>query len=171
MDENKDNQNLSPQSEVENETTESQAQQAGEQCENAERCDERGPRRSADAALDRNDLFQALESPRRRYVLYSFFERCEWRLPTLARRVAAIEDGTSVAHVSHARMEDVLLSLYHVHLPVLVERDLLEFDDVVGTVSTTSRTGTVLRVLAEIGRAMSVEPVEPGEWGNTTRDG
>ncbi len=73
--------------------------------------------------------FELLANSRRRLfiqVMRTFGETVT--LPDAAEAVAARETGRSVAELSAERIARVYISLYHDHLPRLVEHGLLEYD-------------------------------------------
>ncbi|SER57638.1 DUF7344 domain-containing protein [Natrinema salaciae] len=76
-----------------------------------------------------DDAFALLADQRRRLLLVvmrSYGE--ELTLPDAAEEVAVRETGHSVANISAERVQEVYLSLYHDHLPRLVDAGLLEYD-------------------------------------------
>ena len=64
-------------------------------------------------------------------------------IDTLARRVADREPAVDDASVE--QVEQVQLSLYHCHLPLLSEFDLVNYEQAVGTISITDYGGDRLR--------------------------
>ena len=78
-------------------------------------------------ALD--DAFALLADQRRRLlltVMRSYDE--ELTLPDAAEEVAVRETGHNVANIPAEQVREVYLSLYHDHLPRLVDAGLLEYD-------------------------------------------
>lgn len=75
-----------------------------------------------------NGLFECLASRRRRAALDALREEGPMTEVALAREVARREDGTTPS-------DDVLISLDHVHLPMLAEAGLVEVDSDRETVS------------------------------------
>ncbi|WP_255169768.1 DUF7344 domain-containing protein [Natrononativus amylolyticus] len=79
------------------------------------------------AAID--EAFRLLANHRRRLfieVMCTYQE--EVTLPDAAEEVASRETGLPVVEISAERVADVYISLYHDHLPRLVDADLLEYD-------------------------------------------
>lgn len=85
-------------------------------------------------ALD--DTFEALSDERRRTALAVLRDRSHpIATETLARDVAAREAGTAARAVSQERVDRVLASLVHVHLPSLHDATLVAYDDATDRVS------------------------------------
>lgn len=81
------------------------------------------------AATTVDETFELLANERRRLLLHvmrSYGEAVT--LPDAAEAVASREFGRDVATLSGERIATVYLSLYHDHLPRLVEAGLLEYD-------------------------------------------
>ncbi|PCR92752.1 DUF7344 domain-containing protein [Natrinema ejinorense] len=73
--------------------------------------------------------FALLADQRRRLlltVMRTYGE--ELTLPDAAEEVAVRETGHNVTNISAERVQEVYLSLYHDHLPRLVDAGLLEYD-------------------------------------------
>ncbi|MFC4544185.1 hypothetical protein ACFO5R_19850 [Halosolutus amylolyticus] len=76
-----------------------------------------------------DDAFSLLASRRRRLlleVMATYGE--ELTLPDAAEEVAVRETGRKVRELSAEEVADVYISLYHDHLPRLVDAGLLEYD-------------------------------------------
>ena len=73
-------------------------------------------------------MFEALTHKRRRYLLYTLFEADAWSVADLARKVAAWENDVPEDAVDQAEIEKVYASLYHAHIPKLVDLGILDFD-------------------------------------------
>ncbi|WP_226481145.1 DUF7344 domain-containing protein [Natrinema amylolyticum] len=84
----------------------------------------------ADASAESlDDAFALLADQRRRLllaVMRTYGE--ELTLPDAAEEVAVRETGHNVTNISAERVREVYLSLYHDHLPRLVDAGLLEYD-------------------------------------------
>ncbi|WP_408959491.1 hypothetical protein [Natrinema sp. 74] len=76
-----------------------------------------------------DDAFALLADQRRRLLLEVMrtYEE-ELTLPDAAEEVAVRETGHDVTNISAERVTEVYLSLYHDHLPRLVDAGLLEYD-------------------------------------------
>lgn len=82
-----------------------------------------------------DEIFELLSNHRRRYVLHHLRRTGEGvDLGTLAERIAAWENGTSLPEVSADERKRVYSALQQVHLPRLDETGVVEFDDRAGTV-------------------------------------
>jgi DNA-binding transcriptional ArsR family regulator len=74
-------------------------------------------------------LFGALDDPRRRAVLAVLSHQFGTiRSETLAREIGARERDTTERLVPAEDVQRILVSLYHVHLPILSEAGLIEHD-------------------------------------------
>lgn len=76
-----------------------------------------------------DELLGALADARRRYVLYYLRDERQASLTETARQVAAWDCDRPLSAVRDETLEDVEIQLYHVHLPVLEEADILEYDE------------------------------------------
>lgn len=102
----------------------------------------------ADADVDR--LFDALTSPRRRFVLARLQDASKpMALADLADDIARWELDASAVDVSDDSREAIYVSLHHVHLPKLVEAVLVYYDRDDATVETTD-TGEKLASLESL---------------------
>ena len=89
--------------------------------DNLEDCD--APAETVDEA------FGLLADERRRLLLSVMRTYGEaLTLPDAAEEVAVRETGQQVPNISAERVHEIYLSLYHDHLPRLVEAGLLEYD-------------------------------------------
>ncbi|GAB3671468.1 DUF7344 domain-containing protein [Halopiger thermotolerans] len=76
-----------------------------------------------------DDAFTLLADERRRLLLAVMTSHGEAiTLPDAAEEVAVRETGRAVTDLSGERVADTYLSLYHDHLPRLVDAGLLEYD-------------------------------------------
>ena len=86
-----------------------------------------------------DDAFELLANARRRLflqVMRTYGEQLT--LPDAAEEVAVRETGRSVTDLSAERVANVYISLYHDHLPRLVDAGLLEYDQERDLVSPTA---------------------------------
>ncbi|RKD97551.1 DUF7344 domain-containing protein [Halopiger aswanensis] len=82
-----------------------------------------------DRAARIDELLTALADARRRYVLYYLRDERRASLTETARQVAAWDSDRSPTAVRDETLEDIEIQLYHIHLPMLEEADILEYDD------------------------------------------
>jgi hypothetical protein len=103
-----------------------------------------------DLDLDVGALFDVLSSPRRRYVLANL-QRCDepTTLDELATDVCAWELGCEPGDLPEGREEPIRVSLYHAHVPMMVEVGLLEYEGDRHTVCATE-TAKKLRELEHL---------------------
>lgn len=94
------------------------------------------PASEHEPTVTREDLYDLLGNCRRRYVIDYLREHREpTSLDTLARRVAARENNTSVAEVTTAERKRVYTSLQQTHLPRMDEVGVVEFDKERGVIT------------------------------------
>jgi len=83
----------------------------------------------SDEQLSRDQVFDILSSPRRRYVLYYLREYGgPVELTDLAEKLAAWENDTTVEELPPQARKRVYVSLYQTHVPKLQEAGLIEYD-------------------------------------------
>ncbi|QCS42790.1 hypothetical protein [Natrinema versiforme] len=83
-----------------------------------------------DDAEELDAVFEALADSRRRTVLAVLSDQYHpIATETLARDIAAREDDVTEREVSGERVDEVLASLVHVHLPLLSDATLVGYDD------------------------------------------
>lgn len=76
-----------------------------------------------------DEAFGLLANRRRRLLLEVMRTYGEpLTLPDAAEEVAVRETGRPIPNISPERVHEIYLSLYHDHLPRLVDADLLEYD-------------------------------------------
>lgn len=98
-----------------------------------------------------NHLFEALDHPRRRYLLYTFGAEGKRSLWAIARRIAAWEGDVPEETVREDEVERVYVSLYHNHVPKLTNRDIITFSEANETIEPASNADQVLAILNTIG--------------------
>lgn len=86
-------------------------------------------------AWSQNEVFEAIAHPRRRAVLRTLDRMTSARPAELATHVVADEQDEQLMDVDPEDAERALLDLEHVHLPLLMDADLLARED--GIVTTT----------------------------------
>lgn len=116
--------------------------------------------------LETNDMFKALTHERRRYLLYTLFEDDVWSLEDLARKLAAWENDVPEDAIDQAEIDGVYASLYHAHVPKLVEFGILEFDRRDERISRGPGAKPTLDVLEHTGGS-GAEGMERHARGNT----
>lgn len=86
-----------------------------------------------------DSLYDCMSHPRRRHALHCLQESGEpLALADLAADVAACETEFESGAVPHQTVKDVQIGLYHVHIPKLVDADLVRFDSERGVVELAS---------------------------------
>jgi hypothetical protein len=104
--------------------------------------------------LDLDHVYEALGHPRRRYLCYTLLEDREWSLADLATKIAAWENGVPEHAVTDRQRDRVYVSLYHAHIPKLVETDVVAFDDRHETIAAAANADQVLAALRGIGASL-----------------
>lgn len=112
-----------------------------------------GPWDFSTAVLSLDAVFAAISHPRRRYLLYSLRSQTELTLQTFAEELADWEADHRDAGVDNDPRQ-VYVSLYHTHVPKLVEYDIVDFDDGTGVVTPGPNADSVLAALAGAGRGL-----------------
>lgn len=113
-----------------------------------------GRQRVPGRALAADDVFEVLDSSRRRYLLSTLSERPEWRLDDLAERIAARETDAPVRADDEGDEEQVYASLYHVHVPLLADRGVVTFDPETDRVVADDRLDRMVAALVAAGEAL-----------------
>lgn len=104
--------------------------------------------------LELDHVYRALAHPRRRYLCYTLLENTEWSVTALATKIAAWEHGVSEDAVTERDRERVLVSLYHAHIPKLVDDDIVDFDDATETIRPAGNAEQVLAALEAMGGSL-----------------
>ncbi|KZN23527.1 hypothetical protein A4G99_11505 [Haladaptatus sp. R4] len=73
-------------------------------------------------------VFQALAESRRRYLVYTLKSQTEWELAEIAVKVTSWETDIPEVDLPEEEIERTYASLYHAHVPKLVEEGVLAFD-------------------------------------------
>lgn len=128
-----------------------------------------GSRPSPDV-LEVDPVYEALEHSRRRYLCYTLFEGAEWSLTGLATKVAAWESDVPEREVSADDREAVYVSLYHVHVPKLVDVGVIEFDEADETITRGPTAERVLAALEGVGASLDADQ-EAHARGETDAEG
>lgn len=79
--------------------------------------------------LEMDFVYEALAHPRRRYVIYSLLSNAQWTLTELATKLAAWEGDIPEEAVDDVDRDEMYISLYHTHVPKLVELDIVWVED------------------------------------------
>lgn len=109
----------------------------------------------SEQVLELDHVYQALAHPRRRYLCYALSEQEQWSLTELAETIAAWENGIPQDAVTSAQWEKMYLSLYHCHVPRLVEDGVVTFDERSETITSAENTDQVLDGLVGMEAALS----------------
>lgn len=99
-------------------------------------------------------MYQALGHPRRRYLCYTLLEDTEWSMTELATKIAAWESDVPDHAVTEDQREEVYVSLYHVHVPKLVDEGVIAFDEATGTITAAEHAQQVLTTLEGMGASL-----------------
>lgn len=104
--------------------------------------------------LELDHVYIALGHPRRRYLCYTLLEATEWSLSDLATKIAAWEHEISEHAVSEDQREAVYVSLYHAHVPELVEEGVITFEKDTETITAAENAIQVLAALDGMGASL-----------------
>lgn len=73
-------------------------------------------------------VYEALAHARRRYLCYSLLSSSRWTLTELATKLVAWERDIPEEDVTDFERDEMYVSLYHTHVPKLIELDIIEFE-------------------------------------------
>lgn len=104
--------------------------------------------------LEIEPVYEALGNSRRRYLCYTLFEDTEWSLTDLATKIAAWENDIPEHEVTENQRERVYVSLYHAHVPKLVDESVITFDETTETITTAKHAEQVMTALEGIGASL-----------------
>lgn len=110
--------------------------------------------RSSIGVLGLNHVYDALAHPRRRYLCYTLLEETEWSLTELATKIAAWEHEVAEEEVTATQRDNVYISLYHAHVPRLVDDDVITFDEELETTAISDNAEQVLTALNGMGASL-----------------
>lgn len=99
-------------------------------------------------------VYEALGHPRRRYLCYTLLEDTKWALTDLATKIAAWENDISEHAVTNHQRERVYVSLYHAHVPKLVDEGVITFDHVTEMITPAENAEQVLAALKGMGASL-----------------
>ncbi|NKE35787.1 hypothetical protein GWG54_08130 [Natronococcus sp. JC468] len=104
--------------------------------------------------LELDHVYEALGHPRRRYLCYTLLEDTEWSLTDLATKLAAWENDRPEHEVTARQRERAYVSLYHAHVPKLVDEGVITFDDASETIAAAENAAQVLAALEGMGASV-----------------
>lgn len=107
-----------------------------------------------EAILELDHVYQALGHPRRRYLCYSLLENTAWSLTELAVKIASKENDIPEHEVTREQRDKVYVSLYHAHVPKLVNEGVIEFNEQEETITPGEHAGQVLTALSGMGASL-----------------
>lgn len=107
--------------------------------------------------LEIEHVYTALGHPRRRYLCYTLLEDAEWSLTDLATKIAAWENDISEQAVTENQRERVYVSLYHAHVPKLIDESVITFDELTETISASEHAEQVLTALEGMGASLDTK--------------
>ena len=107
--------------------------------------------------LELDHVYEALGDPRRRYLCYTLLEDTRWSLNELANKVAAWERELPVSEITSSHWHPVYVSLYHAHIPKLVEEGVILYDDSTETIVAGDNAEQVLAALQGMGASLDVD--------------
>ena len=104
--------------------------------------------------LEIEPVYEALGHPRRRYLCYTLLENTEWSMTDLATKIAAWENDVPEHAVTEDQREEVYVSLYHAHVPKLVDEGVITFDESTERITTAEHAEQVLTALEGMGASL-----------------
>ncbi len=104
--------------------------------------------------LEIEPVYEALGHSRRRYLCYTLLESTEWSLTDLATKIAAWENDIPEHAVETTQQKRVYVSLYHAHVPKLVDEGVLTFDETTEKITAGKHAEQVLAALEAIGASL-----------------
>jgi len=120
--------------------------------------------------LEIEPVYEALGHSRRRYLCYTLLEDTEWSLTDLATKIAAWENDIPEHTVTEDKREEVYVSLYHAHIPKLVDEGVITFDEVTETITTGEHATQVLAALEGIGASLDLNQERHARGGIDERE-
>lgn len=97
-----------------------------------------------------DDLFELLDNPRRRLLLYYLFVREGGiHLSDLSREIVAFEADEPLEDIPDEKITSVYVSLYQTHIPALENCGMVEYDDAERVVYLGERADEILPVLRD----------------------
>ena len=130
---------------------------------------ERVEKAAVERALELDHVYEALRHPRRRYLCHALVEDTEWSLADLATKVTAWENDIPEHAVTAEQRQSVHVSLYHRHIPGLVEEGVVTFDEASGTIAAGPTAHQVLAALEGVGTSLDATQEVRGEMDESDR--
>ena len=126
----------------------------------------RGPTAEiSEGILELDHVYEALGHPRRRYLCYTFLEDTQWSLTDLAQKIAAWEHDVPEDEITGSHWQPVYVSLYHAHVPKLVDEGVVLFDDSTEQIIPGEHLEQVLAALEGMGASVDVQQEEHARRG------
>jgi hypothetical protein len=113
-----------------------------------------GRRLPPEEILEVDHVYEALAHSRRRYLCYTLLEDTRWTLTDLATKIAAWENDVPEHAVTDDTRERAYVSLYHAHVPKLVEEGIITFDRATEMITAAENASQVLKALEGIGTSL-----------------
>ena len=104
--------------------------------------------------LELDYVFQSIANSRRRYLLYTLESKTEWSVTELATKLVAWETDTPEKDIPQEEIDRMFASLYHAHIPKLVDEQVIEFDDETEIIRPGENAEQVLTALAGAGASL-----------------
>ena len=104
--------------------------------------------------LELDHVYGSLGHSRRRYLCYTLHTDTEWSLTDLARKIAAWEYEIPEHEVTEAQQTELYVSLYHSHVPKLVDEGVIVFDQMSETITAAGNAEQVLSALEGMGASL-----------------
>lgn len=97
-----------------------------------------------------DDLFELLDNPRRRLLLYYLFDSDDGiHISDLSREIVAFEAEVPLEEVDDDEVTSVYVSLYQTHIPTLEDHDVVEYDDDERVVTLGTRADDIVPILRD----------------------
>jgi hypothetical protein len=106
------------------------------------------------SVLELDHVYEALAHPRRRYLCCTLLEDTEWPLTELATKVAAWENSIPEYELTDEKRDMAYVSLYHAHVPKLVDLGVLSFDEDHETITADETADQVLAAPNGVGASL-----------------
>jgi hypothetical protein len=104
--------------------------------------------------LELEFVFEALANSRRRYLLYSLLSNTNLAVQNLATKLVAWERNIPEERVTDPEREAMYASLYHTHIPKLVDLAIVEFEADEETIVADRNAVQVLAALEGLGASI-----------------